>query len=130
MSQNESWESLSRALDHALDLAEPERAAWLAQLAADNPDLAARLTAILDGSAAVQQQRFLDGDVSAAAVQMASPDLAEDIRRYLAHEPVSARRPTLAYRASRFVRRNRLGVAMASSAVLAVVAAMVTALIQ
>jgi serine/threonine-protein kinase len=76
MSQDPSWESLSQALDHALDLAEPERAAWLAQLAADNPDLAARLTTILGGSAAVQQQRFLDGDVSAAAVQMASPDLA------------------------------------------------------
>jgi serine/threonine-protein kinase len=76
MSQDQSWESLSQALDHALDLAEPERAAWLAQLAADNPDLAARLRAILGNSAALQQQRFLDGDVSAAAVQMASPDLA------------------------------------------------------
>ena len=76
MNQNESWESLSQALDHVLELAEPERAAWLAQLAADNPDLAARLRAILSNSAAVQQQRFLDGDVSAAAVQMASPDLA------------------------------------------------------
>lgn len=76
MSQDPSWESLSQALDHALDLAEPERATWLAQLAADNPDLAARLRAILGNSAAVQRQRFLDGDVSAAAVQMASPDLA------------------------------------------------------
>jgi serine/threonine-protein kinase len=76
MTHDPSWESLSQALDHALDLGEPERAAWLAQLAADNPDLAARLAAILGGSAAVQQRRFLDGDASAAAVQMASPDLA------------------------------------------------------
>ncbi len=73
---DESWDALSQALDHAIELDELERTAWLAQLAADKPDLAARLTAILGGSAAVQQQRFLDGDVSAAAVEMASPDLA------------------------------------------------------
>ena len=76
MSREESWDALSQALDHALDLDEPERAAWLAQLAAGKPDLAARVTAILGDSTAVRQLRFLDGDVSAAAVHLASPDLA------------------------------------------------------
>jgi len=33
--------------------------------------------------------------------------LADDLRRYLAHEPVSARPDTLAYRAAKFVRRHR-----------------------
>jgi len=35
---------------------------------------------------------------------------AEDLERYLRNEPVSARRATLAYRARKFVRRNRAGV--------------------
>ncbi|MEK6701195.1 MAG: serine/threonine-protein kinase [Planctomycetota bacterium] len=33
--------------------------------------------------------------------------LAEDLRRYLAHEPVTARPPTVGYRVAKFVRRNR-----------------------
>jgi serine/threonine-protein kinase len=39
--------------------------------------------------------------------------LAQDVERYLAHEPVSAGPPSLAYRARKFVRRNRAGVAAA-----------------
>lgn len=45
----------------------------------------------------------------------ASPlDLARDIERHLDDEPVAARPPTLSYRASRFLRRNRLPVAFAA----------------
>jgi eukaryotic-like serine/threonine-protein kinase len=40
---------------------------------------------------------------------------AEDLRRYLRHEPVTARRSSLAYRTWKFVRRNR-GVVVAASA--------------
>jgi serine/threonine protein kinase/tetratricopeptide (TPR) repeat protein len=40
--------------------------------------------------------------------------LSEDIRRYLAGEPVQARRPTWSYRARKFVGRHRLAVAAAS----------------
>src|SRR5205807_2150610 len=43
--------------------------------------------------------------------------LADDLVRYLRHEPVGARRDSLAYRAAKFVRRNR--VAVAASAVVA-----------
>ena len=42
--------------------------------------------------------------------------LADDIRRYLAREPISARPDTPLYRATRFVQRHRAGVAMASVA--------------
>lgn len=36
--------------------------------------------------------------------------LAEDLMRYVDHQPVSARRPTWRYRAGKFVRRNRAAV--------------------
>ena len=49
--------------------------------------------------------------------------LAQDLRRYLAHEPVSARADSLAYRAEKFVRRHRAGVAAAAIVTLALIAA-------
>ena len=42
---------------------------------------------------------------------------ADDIRRHLAHEPVSARPDSIGYRAVKFVRRNRLAVGHATLAV-------------
>jgi eukaryotic-like serine/threonine-protein kinase len=39
--------------------------------------------------------------------------LAEDLRRYLAHEPVGARADSVAYRVSRFLRRHRLAASAA-----------------
>ncbi|HVF72778.1 MAG TPA: protein kinase [Chthoniobacterales bacterium] len=54
--------------------------------------------------------------------------LAEDLTRYLDDRPVRARPATFAYRASRFVRRNKVGVA-ASAAILVVVLAGATAYI-
>ncbi len=48
--------------------------------------------------------------------------LSEDLRRYLAGEPVSARKATFGYRASRFLRRHRAGsiaAAVAAAALLA-----------
>lgn len=44
--------------------------------------------------------------------------LADDLRHYLAHEPIAARPDTFAYRARKFARRNRRGVAAAVAAVL------------
>ena len=48
--------------------------------------------------------------------------LAADVRRHLAHEPVSAGPPSVAYRARKFARRHRFGVAVAGAAGLAVIA--------
>jgi eukaryotic-like serine/threonine-protein kinase len=46
---------------------------------------------------------------------------SEDIRRYLAHEPVLAHADSLAYRTNKFVRRNRWSVAFASLAVVGLI---------
>lgn len=51
--------------------------------------------------------------------------LADDLRRYLRHEPVSARRDTFRYRTSRFVRRNRMAVTLAAVAIVASIAGLV-----
>ena len=54
----------------------------------------------------------------------------EDLRRYLDHEPISARPDTVTYRAAKFVRRNRLVVALTSIAVIALAGGLVGTLIQ
>jgi serine/threonine-protein kinase len=48
--------------------------------------------------------------------------MADDLRRYLNHEPVRARADSLGYRARKFVARNRLFLGAAAVAVLALVA--------
>jgi serine/threonine protein kinase len=45
-------------------------------------------------------------------------ELAADLGRYLRNEPVSAHAPSAAYRARKYIRRHRLGVAMAAAGVL------------
>jgi eukaryotic-like serine/threonine-protein kinase len=45
--------------------------------------------------------------------------LADDVRRYLDHQPISARPDRLGYRAAKFVRRNRLAVSLGSFVILA-----------
>lgn len=52
-------------------------------------------------------------------------DLAGDIRRYLEGRPISARKPTALYRAQKFVRRNKAGVAATFIACAALVASTV-----
>ena len=56
--------------------------------------------------------------------------LADDLRRYLKNEPISARPDTLAYRAGKFVRRHRAAVALATVAIVATVAGVVGTLMQ
>ena len=48
-------------------------------------------------------------------------ELAGDLRRFLAGDPVTAAPPSAAYQASKFVRRHRLPVALAAAAVLSLV---------
>jgi serine/threonine protein kinase/tetratricopeptide (TPR) repeat protein len=48
-------------------------------------------------------------------------EFANDLQRYLRHEPISARPDTLAYRTAKFVRRNRTVVVLTTVAVLLVI---------
>jgi serine/threonine-protein kinase len=56
--------------------------------------------------------------------------LAEDLRRWLAHEPVTARPDSLGYRTSRFVRRHRVGVAATGLLALAIGAGVTGTVLQ
>jgi eukaryotic-like serine/threonine-protein kinase len=47
------------------------------------------------------------------------PALADDVRRFLGHQPIAARPDSPAYRVAKFVRRHRLPVALAAVAALA-----------
>jgi serine/threonine protein kinase len=49
---------------------------------------------------------------------------ADDLRRYLEHEPISARPDTISYRVAKFVRRNRLGVTVAAATLSLVIASL------
>jgi len=56
--------------------------------------------------------------------------MADDLRRYLRHEPISARPDTFAYRAAKFVRRNRVVMGLAVLAFLATAAGLIGAVLQ
>lgn len=56
--------------------------------------------------------------------------LASDIRKHLHYEPIAARADSLRYRAARFVRRNRVPVALSALTVAALVAGLAGTLIQ
>jgi len=57
-------------------------------------------------------------------------ELLADIRRHLAGMPVAARGDSVAYRAAKFVRRNRVGVLAASLAILSLIGGLSAALWQ
>jgi hypothetical protein len=54
------WRTLSPLLDRMLDLSEPDRAVWLAQLHIDSPALAAELSSLLASDAAAHAGSFLE----------------------------------------------------------------------
>jgi eukaryotic-like serine/threonine-protein kinase len=75
------------------------------------------------GSTPGRMLRALRGDLDAITTMASGKDpaqrypsvqaLADDIGRHLAGHPVRARRPTIAYRVQRFVRRHRVAVTVA-----------------
>jgi eukaryotic-like serine/threonine-protein kinase len=82
---------------------------------------AAQAAAAARSTTPARLRRVLGGDLDniiSRALRKAPGDryasvsaLAEDIQRHLAHEPILARRESLAARSRKFVRRHRLGVA-------------------
>jgi len=56
--------------------------------------------------------------------------LADDLRRYLRHEPIAARPDAISYLAAKFVRRNRAVVALGALALVASIAGITGTLIQ
>jgi eukaryotic-like serine/threonine-protein kinase len=56
--------------------------------------------------------------------------MAEDVRRFLAHEPVVAHQDSFGYRARKFVRRNRWATAFAAASVVALTSVTIFALHQ
>ncbi len=82
--------------------------------------------------------RRLRGDVETIVLKALRKDkrqrydsaaaLAEDIRRFLRHEPIAARAPSATYRLSKFARRNKTLVGGGLAVFVALVAGMVTTL--
>ena len=80
-------------------------------------------------------RRFLAGDLDNVILKAMARDPARryssvaafsaDLTRFLASEPVEARPSTFAYRASRFVARNRLAVALSASLLIALLGGLV-----
>jgi len=54
---------------------------------------------------------------------------ADDLRRYLKHEPITTRPDTLAYRSAKFLRRNRAVVAFSAAAIALVIGSLATGLL-
>ena len=84
----------------------------------------AQSTPQFPSDSSVRLRRELAGDLDAIILKSLERDtkrryssveqFAEDIRRYLHGQPVSARLPTLRYRMAKFVRRNAAAVSMAT----------------
>ncbi len=56
--------------------------------------------------------------------------LIDDLGRYLSHRPITARPDSAVYRVSKFVRRNRLVMALSAAAILAMIAGVVATIAQ
>ncbi len=97
-------------------------------------------TAALRGTTPEKLERALRGDLEtiAAKALKKSPHerytsvaaFADDLRRYLRHQPISARPDRFAYRAGKFIRRNRAVVALATLAGMASAAGLIGTVTQ
>jgi eukaryotic-like serine/threonine-protein kinase len=116
--------------------------AWLKKLREEDPVRpSAKLAALGDAASVVCASRqiqpkhliaVLRGDLDSITTKALERDrarrygtpaeLAADLRRYLDHEPVTARTASVGYRANRYVRRHRVGVAVSILLLLILVA--------
>jgi serine/threonine protein kinase len=118
---------------------EPEHPSELVAPTRDKAELTIK-NAANRGTTPDKLRRVLRGDLDTIVARALKKDpqeryasvdaLADDLRRYLRNEPISARRDTMAYRAAKFVRRNRVAVALVALAVIAAVAGAVGTFIQ
>jgi non-specific serine/threonine protein kinase/serine/threonine-protein kinase len=89
------------------------------------------IASLRGGADVTTLRRQLRGDLDRVVMKAIDKDrtrrygtaaaLADDLRRFLAHEPVAARPPTLAYQARKFARRNRVLVAATAIVISAVI---------
>jgi serine/threonine protein kinase/lipopolysaccharide biosynthesis regulator YciM len=118
---------------------EPERPSEIVAATRDKAELAIK-NAASRATTPDKLRRTLRGDLDTIVTKALKKDpqeryasadaLADDLRRYLRNEPISARRDTMAYRAAKFIRRNRVAVALVTLAVIAAVAGAVGTFIQ
>jgi serine/threonine protein kinase len=94
----------------------PERQRRNAEVRATTPDALRR---VLEGDLDTILAKALKKNPSERYPSVTA--LADDLRRYLRHEPIGARPDTLIYRAAKFVRRNRTATALGTFAVLALI---------
>ena len=100
-------------------------AGWYAARRSSTPE---RLRRMLRGDLDTIVAKALKKDPSERYVSVTA--LADDLRRYLRNEPISARPDTVGYRAAKFVRRNSTVVALAAIAVAASSAGLVGTALQ
>ncbi|MBL6752465.1 MAG: protein kinase [Nevskia sp.] len=111
-------------IEHAVLRAEPESpsaaaargtpAAGAAELAARRGLTPARLRGVLRGDLDNIVARALRKEPAQRYPSVLA--LADDVQRHLRHQPIEAHGESFAYRAGKFVRRNRAGVAAAAAA--------------
>ena len=97
-------------------------------LAEKRPITAERLHRLLRGDLDTIIGKTLKKDPTERYASVSA--LADDLQRFLKHEPISARPDSFTYRAAKFVRRNGPAVALSAVTVCAVVAGIAGILIQ
>lgn len=116
----------------------PPRASDAAALAGSEEDVAAVASSRSTNADKLRRQLRGDLDNIVAKALKKNPAeryssvtaFADDLRRYLNHEPIKARPDTLGYRATKFVRRNRLAVGLSALALLAIIGGVTGTLLQ
>jgi len=111
---------------------EPTRPSSVIATLADHPAAERR------GATSEKLRRQLRGDLDTIVAKALKKNplerfasvsaFADDLRRYLNHEPIGARPDTFAYRAAKFIRRNRTVVALTTTAVLLVIGSLAAGL--